>query len=59
MDRGAWRAAVHGAVKADTAEQLNTHTQLVLCANHLSPGSGRRVPEGLDSSPGFTFILSV
>ena len=27
MDRGAWRATVHGVAESATAEQLSTHTQ--------------------------------
>ena len=27
MDRGAWRATVHGVTQSDTTEQARTHTQ--------------------------------
>ena len=37
MDRGAWRAAVHGEIELDTAEQLSAHafSQPTLTGHHL------------------------
>ena len=56
MDRGAWRATVHGIAESDTTEQLSTHTHRLEVEGPLQRTGDPLGMEGRPASLAATYL---